>query len=121
MGQRQGARHGHGSRWTLGHEDPPIDHGAALGAGGVEGWWAWKHRRQTRRGVESVSPATWRGTLHVMVWSAGLVAITVVGPLVVGWPRPVWFCVAVVVMVGVGWLWDRRSQRPDATSDDPAE
>jgi hypothetical protein len=110
MTERQADRQGDRARLTLGDEDRPAAHGAALGVGGVDGWWAWKHRRQTRRGVESVPPATRRGTLHVLLWFAGLAAITMLGPVVVAWPPPVWFGIAVIVMVGAGWLWDRRAQ-----------
>lgn len=97
------------ARWTLGDEDPPIAHGAALGAGGVEGWWAWKHRRRTRRGMDAVSPATWRGATHVMLWCCGLIAITAVGASLGAGPPALWFAIAVLVMVGVAWAWDRRT------------
>lgn len=107
MDEGRVGRRGNDDRVTLGDDDPPAAHGAALGAGGVGGWWAWRNRRQTRDGVDSVSPATGRGTLHALLWFAGLAAIVAVGPLVVAWPRAVWFAIAVVVMVGVGLLWDR--------------
>ncbi len=116
MFERRGARRGQDARWSLGDEEPPAAHGVALGAGGVSGWWAWKHRGQMRSGIDAVSPATWRGTIDVIVWFAGLAAITVVGSLLVAWPRPVWFVVALVGMVGVGWLWNRRGPRHDVTS-----
>jgi hypothetical protein len=107
------------ARWSLGDDDPAVAHGAALGAGGLKGWWAWKHRRQIRRGVDRVSPATWRGTVNVALWFGGLLAITVVGPMVVAWPRAVWFAVALVVMVAVGWWWDRSADRVSARASDP--
>lgn len=119
MAERQAKHRGGRTSMALGEEDRPASHRAALGAGGVDGWWTWKHRRRMRRGVDSVSPATWRGTLHVLVWFAGLAAITMVGSAVVAWPRPRWFLIALVVMVGVGWMWDRRAQQHFVKSDAP--
>ena len=99
MGKRSGG-------W-IGEDDPAAAHGVALGIGGVRGWWVWRHRRRLQRGVDQVSPATWRGSLRVVLWIAGLAAITVAGPLLVAWPRFVWFAIAVGVMLAVGWWWDR--------------
>lgn len=113
MGERAVGDGQRAVRRSLGDEDPPASHGAALGAGGIDGWWAWKNRRQMRRAMDAASPATGRGALHVALWFAGMAAITVVGPLIAAWPRPVWFVVALVVMGGVGWLWDHRGQRPE--------
>jgi hypothetical protein len=107
------------ARWSLGDEDPALAHGAALGAGGLHGWWAWKHRRRTRRGVDSVSPATWRGTVNVALWFGGLFAITFLGPMVVAWPRAVWFAVALVVMIAVGRWRDRSTGSVRSLPSDP--
>ena len=107
MDEQRNRRRGSEARVTLGEDDRPAAHGAAIGVGGIGGWWAWRNRRRTRNGVDSVPPATGRGTLHVLLWFAGLAVIVAVGPLVVAWPPAVWFAIAVVVMVGVGVLWDR--------------
>lgn len=53
-------------------------------------------------------PATWRGTVHVILWFSGLAAITAVGASIGAGPPALWFAIAVVVMVGVAWAWDRR-------------
>jgi hypothetical protein len=95
----------------LGAGHHPAGHGAALGVGGVPGWWTWVHRHRLRRGFDAVTPATWRGTVNVTLWFVGLVGIAVAGRLLVGGPRPVWFVVALAVMVPVGRWWDRRPGR----------
>lgn len=101
----------------LGDEDSGRAHGAALGAGGIESWWAWKYRPRIRDGIDAVSPGTLRGTVHVLVWLFGLAAITVLGPLLIDLPRAVWFGIALVVMVVVGRSWDARTG-PSATSSE---
>ena len=111
--ERAGGPDPDGRSW-LGADDPPAAHGAALGAGGVEGWWAWKHRRRTQRGMEAVAPATLRGTVEVALWLCGLIAINTVGPMIVSLPRPIWWVVAAAVMVVVARWWRRRSKRPPA-------
>jgi hypothetical protein len=64
----------------------------------------------------------WRGTVNVVFWFCGLLAITAAGPMVVVWPRVVWFVVVVVVaaaavsvMVTVGWWWDHRAEHRSST------
>lgn len=98
-----------GERSTApGEQDDPAGLGAALGQG-VDTWWVFRHRRQVRSGVESVPPATSGGVLRVSLWLVALVAITAVGAIVAPGPTWLWFAVALVVMVGVGLWWDRRS------------
>jgi hypothetical protein len=97
---------------SLGPDDPSAAHGAALGIGGIDGWWAWKHRRRTQRGIDAVSPATARGALHVALWFCGVAAITIVGPVLLGGPRSLWFAVGLTVMFLVGWGWDARHGSP---------
>jgi hypothetical protein len=108
MGETSGSGNERSSDSWLGPDDPSAAHGAALGIGGIDGWWAWRHRRRTQRGIDAVSPATGRGALPVTLWFCGLAAITFVGPLLFGGPRFVWFAVGVVVMILAGWWWDAR-------------
>lgn len=96
----------------LGEEDPSIAHGAALGAGGIEGWWSWRSRRQLKRGVDGVPPGTWRGAFHVLLWFAGLAAIIVLGTVLTSLSPIVWTAIGLVVMYGVGRWWDARTRRP---------
>jgi hypothetical protein len=89
--------------------DSPLATGAAFGVLGFEGGWIWRYRRSTRRGADSVSPATWLGTVHVCAWIAGLIAITVAGRLLAPAFGIGSFVVALAVMIGVAAWWDRRS------------
>lgn len=89
-------------------DDHPAAHGAALGAGGIAGWWAWKHRRSTQRGVDAVSPMTVRGTVHVALWFTGLALVIVIGASMTDWPLAAWLAIALVVMVAVGRWWEAR-------------
>lgn len=100
----------------LGEEDPSIAHGAALGAGGVEGWWAWRNRRRTQRGVDAVSPGTARGALHVALWFAGLASIIVLGTLLTSLSPIVWTAIGLVVMYGVGRWWGAKAISGGRTS-----
>ena len=74
----------------------------------------WKNRRRSQRGIDTVSPATLRGTVNVVLWLCGLIAINTVGPMIVSLPRPIWWVVAAAVMVVVARWWRRRSKRPPA-------
>lgn len=101
----------------LGNEHHPAGHGAALGVGGVPGWWVWTQRHRLRHGVVSVTPATRRGAVNVTLWFVGLAGIAVAGRLLVGGPRPLWFAVALAVMVPVGRRWDRRTAQRATAPD----
>ena len=112
MGQIPDAGDGR-SGSKLDADDPAAAHGAALGVGGLEGWWAWMHRRRTRRGIDAVSPVTARGAAHVALWFCGLAAITLIGSVAVGGPTVVWFAIGLAVMLLVGRWWDTRHQPDD--------
>ncbi|MET0910696.1 MAG: hypothetical protein ABWZ99_14610 [Ilumatobacteraceae bacterium] len=85
--------------------------GAALGVLGIEGGLFWRHRLSVRRGTDSVSPLTWAGTLHVLAWIAGLVAIVVAGRALVPGLGVGWYAISLVIMVLVAIVWDRRAAR----------
>ncbi len=89
--------------------DSPLSTGAAFGVLGFEGGWIWRSRRATRRGVDSVSPATWLGTLHVCAWLLGLTALTVVGRVFAPAFGIGSFVIALAVMIAVAAWWDRRA------------
>lgn len=59
-----------------------------------------------------MSPATLRGTVEVALWLCGLLALGLLGPMVVSLPWPIWWLVALVVMVAVARWWRRRGRRP---------
>lgn len=101
----------------LGDEEPGVAHGIALGVGGVDGWWVWKHRRRLRNGIEAVSPASISGAVHVLAWLAGLAAITTLGPLLVDGPRVAWFGVGLTVMLGIARWWDVHAGGSATSSD----
>lgn len=89
-----------------------LGEGAALGASGLAGFFAWRNRRAVGSAIDGVSPGTWRGALNVAAWFAGWLVLSVIGSV---WlPLPAAVAIGLVVMLLVGRWWDGRqeAQRP---------
>lgn len=95
------------------NHDSPEANGAALEMLGIAGWFVWRGRRRFSQAADGVRPLTWRGTRNVLVWLAGLAAMTVLADRSMPGPRWMWFLVALGAMVFVAWLWDQRLRTAD--------
>jgi hypothetical protein len=72
----------------------------------------WRDRRRGSDAAAAVSPFTWRGTVNVLAWLAGLIALASVCDRVFPGPTALWGFVALGVMLLVARWSDHRGGNP---------
>ncbi len=71
----------------------------------------WFVRPNSIRGATKlVSAPTWLGTVNVVLWLVGFLAVGGIGRALTQWSGSLWIVIALVVMIPIGWRWPYGQQ-----------